>query len=340
MNKQRNSSLDIAKAICTLMVVFLHAGENNAVETYVKVICTCAVPFFFLVSGYYLSLNVSAGKTEYVSRQLKKIGELFISSNVFYAISISVLMLIFHDDLAGFWKKCLTWESIFNFFVLNEPPFGYHLWYLGAILYVLFIFNILIIKNKINRLVLYMPLFLILAIVLGVYSKVIFKNDFPIYVSRNFIYVGIPSMAIGYMLAFVLNKKQCLHRYAWLSIIVFSMAIIVERLILRRLGILSTGSIFIMTVPLAVAIFIFAATDEQVHSSPFMKILADIGRYDSANIYIYHLIFILLLEYISISKNVIYIHSKPLLVFVLTLALSRGLQFAKSRYSKRKEKAA
>ena len=339
MNKQRNNALDIAKAICTLMVVFLHAGENNAVETYFKVICTCAVPFFFLVSGYYLSLNVSAGKTEYASRQLKKIGELFIISNVLYAICISILMLIFHDDFVGFWKKCLTCESIFNFVVLNDSPFGYHLWYIGAILYVLFIFNILISKNKINRVVAYMPLFLILAIGLGIYSKIIFKEDFPIYVSRNFIHVGIPSMAIGYMLASVLNHKQYLHRYALLSIIVFSMAIIVERFILYRLGFLSTGSIFILTVPLAVSIFIFVATDEQVHSSPFMKILADIGRYDSANIYIYHMIFILVLEYISTCQNVIYMHSKPLLVFILTLALSRGLQFAKSRFSKHKQQA-
>jgi surface polysaccharide O-acyltransferase-like enzyme len=331
MNKQRNNALDIAKAICTLMVVFLHAGENNAVETYFKVICTCAVPFFFLVSGYYLSLNVSVGKTEYASRQLKKIGELFIISNVLYAICISILMLIYHDDLVGFWKKCLTCESIFNFFILNESPFGYHLWYIGSILYVLFIFNILISKNKINCVITYMPLFLILALGLGIYSKVIFKNDFPIYVSRNFIHVGIPSIAIGYMLPSVLNKKQHLHRYAWLSIIVFSMAIVVERFILHRLGYMSTGSIFILTVPLAVSIFIFAATDETVHSSPMMKILADIGRYDSANIYIYHMIFILVLEYISISKNMIYIHSKPLLIFVLALALSRGLQFAKSR---------
>ena len=337
MNKQRNISLDIAKAICTLMVVFLHAGENNAVETYVKVICTCAVPFFFLVSGYYLSLNVSAGKTEYASRQLKKIGELFIISNVLYAICISILMLIFHDDLAGFWKKCLTRESIFNFLVLNDSPFGYHLWYIGAILYVLFFFNILISKNKTNRQIAYMPLFLILAIGLGIYSKIIFKDDFPIYVSRNFIHVGIPSMAIGHMLASVLNHKQHLQRYALLSVIVFSMAIIVERFILHRLGLMSTGSIFIMTVPLAVAIFIFAATDEQVHSSPFMKIVADIGRYDSANIYIYHMIFILVLEYGVSCKNMIYIHSKALLVFVLALALSRGLQFAKSRYSKNKQ---
>lgn len=338
MNRQRNTSLDIAKAICTLMVVFIHAGENNTIETYFKAICTCAVPFFFLVSGYYLSLNVSAGKTQYASRQLKKIGELFIISNVLYAICRSILKLIFHDDLAGFWKNCLTSESIFNFLVLNDSPFGYHLWYIGSILYVLFLFNLLILKNKINRVVLYMPLFLILAIGLGIYSKIIFKDDFPIYVSRNFIHVGIPSMAIGYVLASILNHKKYLHRYALLSIIVFSMAIVIERFILHRLGILSTGSIFIMTVPLATSIFIWAATDEQVHSSSVMKFMADLGRYDSANIYIYHMIFILVLEYISISKNVIYIHSKPLLVFVLALILSRGLKIAQNSFLIRSNK--
>ncbi|MBQ2335852.1 MAG: acyltransferase family protein, partial [Victivallales bacterium] len=125
MNKQRNTSLDIAKAICTLMVVFLHAGENNAIETYIKIICTCAVPFFFLVSGYYLSLNVANGKAEYASRQLKKIGVLFITSNLLYAICVSILMLIFQDDLAKFWREALSLESIINFIVLNESPFAY-----------------------------------------------------------------------------------------------------------------------------------------------------------------------------------------------------------------------
>jgi peptidoglycan/LPS O-acetylase OafA/YrhL len=332
MNKQRNTSLDIAKAICAFLVVFIHAGANNTLETYFKVICTCAVPFFFLLSGYYLSLNVSSGKTEYASRQFKKIGELFIISNVLYAICISILMLIFHDDLVGFWKKCLTFETIFNFLVLNESPFGYHLWYIGAMLYALFIFNILISKNKINCMVTYMSLFLILGIGIGVYAKTIFKNDFPIYVTRNFIYVGIPSMAIGYMLPSILNKYHHLNRYALVSIIVCSMTIVIERFILRRLGILSTGSIFIMTVPLAVSIFIFAMTDEHAHASSVMKFLADIGRYDSANIYIYHVLFIFILNYMIKSENIIYGHIKHVLIFAIALAFSRGIQFAKSRF--------
>ncbi len=314
------------------MVVFIHAGENDAVETYIKVICTSAVPFFFLVSGYYLSLNVANGKTEYASRQLKKIGVLFITSNLLYAICVSILMLIFQDDLAKFWREALSLESVINFIVLNESPFAYHLWYIGAFLYVLCVFDILICKHKIKSVITYMPLLLILAFVLGVYSKLFFKQAFPIYMSRNFMTVGFPSFAIGYMLPTVLNGKHHLNRYALLSILVFSMAIVMERFILHRLGILSKGSIFIMTVPLAVSVFMFAATDEQVHSSPFMKILADIGRYDSANIYIYHMIFIFILNYMIKSENIIYGHIKHVLIFAIALAFSRGIQFAKSRF--------
>ena len=87
-------------------------------------------------------------------------------------------MLIFQDDLADFWKRALSLESIISFIILNESPFAYHLWYIGAFLYVLFVFNILICKHKIKSLIAYMPLLLILAFVLGVYSKLFFKQAF------------------------------------------------------------------------------------------------------------------------------------------------------------------
>lgn len=329
MNDKRNTTFDIAKAICAFMVVFIHAGENNGLETYFKVVCTCAVPFFFLLSGYYLSLNISAGKMEYPSRQFKKIWKLFIFTNVLYAIYISILMVIFHDDLAGFWKKALSLKSIVNFLVLNDSPFGFHLWYIGAQMVVLMIFALLILKNRFNSIVVYMPFLLVLAFVFGVYSKAIFKHDFPICMSRNFISAGLPSVAIGYMLPSIMSKHHRLYGYALPSVIVFSMAIILERFILQRLGILSTGSIFIMTVPLAVSMFIFAANAEHNWSSCFMKILANIGRYDSANIYIYHLLFVIILRYVNLSNNNIYVHGKPILIFILSLALSRGIYLVK-----------
>ncbi len=319
------------------MVVFIHAAEYNRLGTYFRVISTCAVPFFFLISGYYLSLNISAGKMDYLSRQLKKMWKLFIFTNLLYALFISALILIFHDDLAGFWKKSLSIKSIIIFLVFNQSPFCNHLWYIGAQLYVLIIFALFIMKNKFKTIVIYMPYLLFGNIVMGIYSKVFLNHSFPIYVARNFIGVGIPFIAIGYMLPVVIGKNRHLHKYVLPSIIIFSMAIILERLILYRLDLLSTGDVFIMTVPFTVSMFIFAATDEHAHSSLIMKILADIGRYDSANIYIYHMIYISILKYISISKNIIYIYSKPFLIFVLALALSKGLRFTKSHFLKHKQ---
>lgn len=339
MNNQRNNSIDILKTVCSFMVVFIHAGENNTLGTYLKVICTCAVPFFFLVSGYYLSSNITAEKKEYFPRQLKKIGRLFLSTNILYAIYVSILMLLFHSDLAGFWKNALSCESIISFVFLNESPFAYHLWYIGAILYAFFVFYLLlsIFKNKTGKVIIYMSFLLFFSISIGVYSKLFFGRSFPIYVSRNFISVGIPSMAIGYMLHSVINKYHHLHRYALLSIIVFLIAIILERFILHRLGCLSKGSYFIMTFPLAVSMFLFVATDGQKYTSSIMKALANIGHRDSANLYLYHILFVFLLDYLIASKNAVYLHIKPLLIFVMTLTFSRGLQFTQNMFLRRKQ---
>jgi len=337
MNEQRNNTLDVIKTVCTFMVVFIHAGENSSLATYTKAICTCAVPFFFLVSGYYLSLNISAGKTEYIHRQLKKIGVLFITSNIIYAVCVSVLMLLFHDDLSGFWKRALSGGSMIDFLLFNNSPFAYHLWYIGALLYAFVFYSLMSVRKKQpGKSIGYLPFLLILAIVTGVYSDLFFKRSFPIYISRNFISIGIPSIAIGYMLHSAINKYHRLRKYALLSVLVLAVSVMLERFILHHSGILSTGSIFIATLPLAVSIFVFAATDERGYSASIMKALADIGRRDSANIYIYHLLFLYISDHMITGKNAVYLHTKALLIFIMTLAFSRGLQFVQNSFFKRK----
>lgn len=48
----RNKSLDIMKAVSVYMVIILHYGFSYCWE-YVSIIANCAVPFFFMISGYY-----------------------------------------------------------------------------------------------------------------------------------------------------------------------------------------------------------------------------------------------------------------------------------------------
>ena len=49
----RNKSLDAVKAIAACLVVCIHVSFPGQAGQLVKVLARCAVPFFFMVSGYF-----------------------------------------------------------------------------------------------------------------------------------------------------------------------------------------------------------------------------------------------------------------------------------------------
>ena len=49
----RNKSLDAAKAVAACLVVFIHVSFPGQVGQIIKVLARCAVPFFFMISGYF-----------------------------------------------------------------------------------------------------------------------------------------------------------------------------------------------------------------------------------------------------------------------------------------------
>ena len=88
-------------------------------------------------------------------------------------------------------------RELFNFIVLNENPFGGHLWYLGAYLYVLLI-AMIISKYKIWKYMFYaIPILLLTDLILGKYSLLFLDREFPVIYVRNFLFVGLPYFALG-----------------------------------------------------------------------------------------------------------------------------------------------
>ena len=49
----RNKSLDAVKAIAACLVVCIHVRLSGTGRAACKVLARCAVPFFFMVSGYF-----------------------------------------------------------------------------------------------------------------------------------------------------------------------------------------------------------------------------------------------------------------------------------------------
>lgn len=49
----RNKNLDAVKAVAACFVVFIHVGFPGETGQIIKVIARFAVPFFFMISGYF-----------------------------------------------------------------------------------------------------------------------------------------------------------------------------------------------------------------------------------------------------------------------------------------------
>lgn len=137
----RQSGLDVLKCIATFLVVCIHCAPVSYGGTSGADIATLglnalqrtAVPVFFMITGFYYPDMLQRGK---VCRQIFKILQLTIGASLLYFL----FGLVSHwraADTADWLAHTFSPYHIKLWIFLNDAPFGFHLWYLWAILYVL-----------------------------------------------------------------------------------------------------------------------------------------------------------------------------------------------------------
>lgn len=90
-----------------------------------------------MITGYfYFDVEEKNGET----RQIKKIFKLVLEANVLYLLWDSFYAVLSRN--MSFLLDTFTIENVLKFIAFNESPLKGHLWYLGAILYVLIIMHI------------------------------------------------------------------------------------------------------------------------------------------------------------------------------------------------------
>lgn len=159
-----------------------------------------------MITGYFYSDTVARHKEE---RQIRKIFFLVVEANAIFFIWNIALGILRRDSMVTYVQEIFTGKSILKFLVLNESPLAGHLWYLGAILYVLVI--VLLVDKLKSRKALYCltPVLLIADLVFGKYSLLIFHREFPYILVRNFLCVGIPYFCIGNLI----REKRCSEKW-------------------------------------------------------------------------------------------------------------------------------
>lgn len=280
----RYASMDVIKAICAFFIVCIHTFMYIDTSSYFITIIRFSVPVFFMITGY----NYNSIKSKW-SKYISNIVSLIFVSNLIYFLYELIRVIVNKDSIVVYINQIVSIKTILKLVLFNESPFMWHLWYLFAILYVLLIYRYVESKNIEKILCFITPLLLIMDLILGKYSMLIFgRYTNHMFLIRNFLFVGLPYFYIGVYMNIKEEKIRSININNKKIILLFltsCITCICERIILTGLGANSPREHYISTTIMSIIIFIFV-----IRNKIFMEgtLLQKIGKEYSTWIYILH----------------------------------------------------
>ncbi len=319
----------MAAYVVMIHVEFLYYPELNP-------LLRCAVPCFFMISGYFIYTPYKDQMNARAKKALKHILIILAYSTLCYFLYRAVQL---YQTGGG---QLLSLGQIKDCILFNRALYGFHLWYVYAYVYVLIIVYLANRFNLLAWLKWSTPILLLGFITLGKYSELIFGEDFKVVLTRNFLFDGLPFFTLGMILKehwASITRSRWAKVAGWLAII-FSVTSIIERYILVHYDLNSNGSIFISSIFLSVCLFTFFARWGEQSEMHAWSWLASIGREDSLYIYIFHVI---VRDYTHklfnrLGLEDVYQAIGFVIVFILTLALVRGARFSWRACKKRRRR--
>ena len=308
-----NSALNTVKFIAAMFVIFIHIQFPDNFGIAVNSIARFAVPFFFMVSGYYCYYeNIEVQYKKLINKIKKMFGFICIYNLLYFLLRI-INNIFNHNNIIDFLSEMISSKSIFNFIIFNESPVWWHLWFLNALLYCYIIFMLF---NKIKfdkRIYILIPVLLCFNFFLGeIYTSI---KIIPNYYYRNFLFIGLPYMLLGYL--FHLNKDKIISKFSssscYIFIVVFIIATLLERNLLN-----DNKEHYLSTIFLTIFIFLICMLKPYKFKN---SIISDIGHRYTLMIYIIHPLIIYVYQIIIQRYNLInrFAYGVPIMVCILSV---------------------
>jgi len=281
---KRYAGFDLLKYICCFLVIFIHADVPAAADTLLLPVARVAVPLFFMISGYFYRGVLERGRE---GRRIIKVFGLAIAGNLIH-IGWRIFRLILDGESIGaFFAEYFDGPSLLKLVLFNYTPYRNALWYLFAFLYTLLLTCVLrrILKDKWDRIHILIPVLIVGNLVLGAYSGVIFGKALPVYISRNFLFCGMPYFLLGDCIA---SRKNRVPSKIWVAALLFLATTVGESILLKHFGIADETDHYITTFFLAVTVFVFfREVSDRISATAIVAKIASLGQY-SFVIYIIH----------------------------------------------------
>lgn len=197
----RNQSVECARLMAAVFVVFIHCNFPGNFGVAVNCIARFAVPFFFIISGYY---SFQAGR-EKLGARLRYLFWLNIWASLLYVLHRFAVAALEGQTLAGcFLAAAPSLRQLVEWVILSENPFCNHLWYLAAIwgcTLILWAYTALSEEGCIR----YQPLYIVCACLLAVQLLLgemagLAGVEIPELLCRNVLVLGLPMFGLGLFL--------------------------------------------------------------------------------------------------------------------------------------------
>lgn len=228
--KRQYPAIDIAKFIMAIMVVIIHRplfNDNMVFTNFIigKVICSIAVPFFFIVSSYFLFSKLNKS-TEYsktiVFEYEKRIFYIYVIWSIIYIPCIFVKNHTGHYDeitIKVLLSQCLF--SIKEFFLSQSFV---HLWFLNTLILSVAVAFFLIKKTSNEKVFVFsLVIFLLYYVLIGLSDSIDLVSNLIKYTPKillNFARCGFICVSLGACLA--LKEINRNSKYKLNSLILFT----------------------------------------------------------------------------------------------------------------------
>jgi surface polysaccharide O-acyltransferase-like enzyme len=287
-----------------------------------------AVPFFFMISGYYCF-----GKNnQSIKKKIYKLLKITVTACLVYMIYQIVQVLPDYQAVKNLFSNWFTIKSILKLSIFNGVTMASHLWFMIALLSC-YILMLCISKTKgIKAAYIVFFLFLVLHLIIQFIAHYYNKESYYL-ICRNFWFTGAPFFLLGHYM----HKNQ--DKFIRISNkTLFAMIVVGEILSVVSIYAWGMKEIYAGTIVAVIAIFCFSLKYPQIFSNT--KLMTTLKSDYTSFIYIYHplvisVLFISIVPNIAWSKEFQYII--PIFVCIITTILAFAFYYIKNLLSKHKK---
>lgn len=327
---KRNEGLDALRLVAAFMVCIQHTITSVGVFGYVLMLTRIAVPVFLMITGFYIY------NTKLKKQMLKILKIILVMTVLYFCFDLAKFLAL--GKLSYFWGQFADVENWFKLIVFNSPIVADHGWYLFALLYALPIVHMLVHRNNKIVLICVFAATYTFCILCGKYSVLVFGMEFPAYIVRSFLGMGIPFLILGYFVNVIFKSGGiCARRFSHLFLLIAVAISILERYLLETFHVNGTRDVYISTALLAVAVFMWF----YLHADMFAgSKIPKMGLKYSLYIYIVHIAFREVFEFgcerIGFTNEYLLNIIEPTVIIVLSFITAVVYYFVFDKYVKRR----